>query len=442
MEKLVVLLISITLSATNIVNAQIIASIETADNDSIECLKGISVYKEFQKLNFIDKAIPEWEKTYNSCPGFKKIIYQDGVKFLRYSIKKEKDKNVRKVLVDSLMRIYDGRIKYFGEEAYLKGKKGLDLLRYDKSRIEEARQFLYESKEGLAEKTSPSVLNSLMASTEILYKRKILTDTNVVETYLSLIDILEKKLKSEKNDKKIKRINVAINSIESVFSKSKAASCDNLLPAFTNKFNDNSENIELILKVQALLKGANCIHSDLYFQTAKKLHELKPNAANAYILAGLSLKKEQFKEAGDYLLQAIEMETSDSLKAQYYFDLGVIYYSNLKQYQQARVCAYEAIKLRKNWGKPYLLIGDIYAAYSPSYGETGFEKSTLYWAAVDQYKRAKMVDSTFVKTANDKIEYYRQHFPNGEDAFFYGFSKGQNYKVGGWINETTVVRTR
>ncbi|RLD65706.1 MAG: hypothetical protein DRI95_08055 [Bacteroidetes bacterium] len=442
MRKIILLLISITFSVTNLVNAQIIASGENNDNDSIECLKGISVYKEFQKLKFIDKAIPEWEKVYRECPGYKKIIYQDGVKFLRYSIKKEKEQVIKKALVDSLMMIYDKRIKYFGEEDYLKGKKGLDLLRYDNNRIEEARQLLYESKEGLAEKTGASVLNSLMASTEILYKKNKLTDTAVVKTYLSSVEILEKQLQLEKKDKKIKRINAAINSIENVFSKSKAASCENLVPALTNKFNNDNENLELILKIQVLLKAANCIKSDLYYQTALKLHELKPNANNAYILAGLSFKKEKYKETCKYLEESVEMETSDSLKAQYYFDLGIINYKKLKNYQQARSYAYEAIKLRKNWGKPYLLIGDIYAAYSPNYGETGFEHSTLYWAAVDQYKKAKMVDSTFVKTANEKIEYYRQHFPNGEDAFFYGFAKGQNYKVGGWINETTVVRTR
>jgi len=348
MKKLISLLLSVLLSAVNI-NSQIIASSETIDNDSIECLKSISVYKEFQKLKFIDKAIPEWAETYSNCPGFKKIIYQDGVKFLRYLIKKEEDKLSKKILVDSLMSIYDERIKYFGQEAYVKGKKGLDLLRYDKSRVEEARKLLFESKEGLAEKTSPSVLNSLMVSTETLYKRKKLSDVDVVETYLSSVDILENQLRIEKKDKKIRRINTAIKSIEKVFSQSKAASCENLIPVFTEKFNKNTDNLELILKIQTLLKGANCIHSDLYYQTAKKLHKLKPNAHNAYILAGLSLKMEQFKEATDYIQDAIEMEASDSLKAQYYIDLGVINYTKFKQYEQARNYAYEAIKLRKNY---------------------------------------------------------------------------------------------
>jgi len=442
MRKIGLLILSITISATSLLNAQLIASAETNDNDSIECLKGISVYKEFQKLKFIDKAIPEWEKVYNICPGFKKIIYQDGVKFLKYSIKKEKDKAVKNKLVDSLMHVYDARIIYFGEEDYLKGKKGVDLMRYDKSRIEEARQLLFESKEGLAEKTSASVLNSLMGSTETLYKRKVLKDIDVVETYLGSIDILEKQLKTENSPKKIKRINIVVSSIERIFSQSKAASCDNLVPAFTEKFNNDSENLDLILKIQVLLKGANCIKSDLYFQTALKLHELRPNADNAYILAGLLFKKEKFKEATNYIQEAIKLESSDSLKAQYYVDLGLVNLNKLNEHQQARICAYQAIKLRKNWGKPYILIGDIYAAYSQQYGETGFEHSTLYLAAVDKYKKAKNVDSAFVKTANEKIIYYRKYFPNGEDAFFYGFAKGQNYKVGSWINETTELRTR
>ncbi|RLD73765.1 MAG: hypothetical protein DRJ10_17470 [Bacteroidetes bacterium] len=441
MYKTFFTLLLILISA-NISKAQTQYIGNTIDNDSIECLKGISVYKEFQKLKFIDNAISQWEKTYNDCPGFKKIIYQDGVKFLRYLIKKENDKLVKAKLVDSLMNIYDTRIKYFGEEAYLKGKKGLDLLRYDRSRMEEARQFLFESKEGLAEKTSPSVLNSLMASTETLYKRKKMSDTAVVETYLSSIVILEKQIQYTKDEKKLKRIHAAINSIEKVFSQSKAASCDNLEPAFTNKFNNDSENVELILKIQFLLKGANCIHSELYYQIALKLHQLKPNASNSYILAGLSLKKEKYNEVDNYLLQAIEMEISDSLKAQYYLDLAMISVNRLNKYKQARSYAYEAIKLRRNWGNPYLLIGDIYAGYSSKYGTNDFEHSTIYWLAVDQYKKAKKLDSALTKIANEKIEYYQAYFPDSEDTFFNGLTKGQTYNIGDWINETTLVRTR
>ena len=120
-------------------NAQsyIVAS-NIVKNDSIECLQNISVYREFKKMNLHEKAISEWSKVYIHCPSIKKLIYQDGAKFLLQDIKTAKDINTRKLLVDSLMHLYDKRIQYFGEKAYVNGRKGLDLYLYDKDRISES----------------------------------------------------------------------------------------------------------------------------------------------------------------------------------------------------------------------------------------------------------------------------------------------------------------
>ena len=75
-------------------------------------------------------------------------------------------------------------------------------------------------------------------------------------------------------------------------------------------------------------------------------------------------------------------------------------------------------------------------------GDNEFEKSCVFWAAVDKFARAKSVDPTLSDEASDLVSKYSEYFPNVEDAFFYGFENGQEYTVGCWINERTTVRTR
>ncbi|MBN1250629.1 MAG: hypothetical protein JXA16_00735, partial [Bacteroidales bacterium] len=268
-----------------------------------------------------------------------------------------------------------------------------------------------------------------------------LSKTDVINTYLSVIDIINFQKNDVKEKKALHNIAIATNTIDEIFSKSNAADCEGIVAVFENKFINDSNNIDLILKIQSLLKGANCINSDLYFNTAYKLNILRPNAENAYILAGISIKREKHEDAVTFLKNAIELEKVDSIKSKYCLDLSIHYYTNLKQYQIARNYAYQAIELNKNWGKPYITIGDIYTSAN-NCGTNDFEKSAVLWAAVDKYNKAKEIEPDLTEFANKKIEYYKRFFPINSDAFFYGYTDGNPYKINCWINETTIVRTR
>ena len=66
----------------------------------------------------------------------------------------------------------------------------------------------------------------------------------------------------------------------------------------------------------------------------------------------------------------------------------------------------------------------------------------IFWAAVDQFIKAKQLDPEQSQKANDLINQYSEYFPINEDVFMYTLKDGEDYKVGGWINETTKVRSR
>ncbi len=81
--------------------------------------------------------------------------------------------------------------------------------------------------------------------------------------------------------------------------------------------------------------------------------------------------------------------------------------------------------------------------------DNDYLNQTVFWPAVDKFQQAKRVDATVTETANELIKSYSQHFVSLDvlqdlrgKVFDANASDGDSYHVGGWINETTTIRTR
>ena len=100
-----------------------------------------------------------------------------------------------------------------------------------------------------------------------------------------------------------------------------------------------------------------------------------------------------------------------------------------------------------NQGRCYILIGCCYAAAKP-YTEADYPAAkaailnkTVFWAAVDQFNKAKQVDPSCASDADKLIAAYSKYYPTKEEIFdLPGELGGSTYIVGGWINEKTLCR--
>ena len=93
-------------------------------------------------------------------------------------------------------------------------------------------------------------------------------------------------------------------------------------------------------------------------------------------------------------------------------------------------------------GEAYIAIGLAYSASAQHCGENAFEREAVYWVAVDQFTTAKKLDPSVTEKADTLIRQYQSYFPDNETSFFYGYKDGDEYNVGCWINQKTIVRTR
>ena len=404
----------------------------------MECANNLSTMSEFMKLNLYDYALPPWRQVFNDCPGSSRNIYLYGVKIYKEKIEKEKDPALQQSLIDTLMLIYDKRIENFGQEGLVLGKKGIDLLKYRNDAISEVHDYLEKSVRLSGKNAEETVLVTYMQTSVVLFKAGKIQGQEVIDNYLVIADILNQKIASGGKD----QTTTALMNVESVFAECGAGNCTDLINIFTPLFNQNTGDIELLKKITSLFEKRGCENSDLFASASENLYKLEPSSGASYNLARLYVIREEFVKAVEYYEKAIELEENPDEKATYLYQLAKLESSQSEQYASSRAHALEAARLKSGWGDPYILIGNLYAFSTIICNENEFQQRSIFWAAVDQYIKAKSVDTTKTAEANELISRYSQYFPNVEDAFFYGLQEGQEYTVGCWINEKTKVRTR
>jgi len=405
----------------------------------MECANNLSTMSEFMKIDLLNYALPSWQKVFANCPESSKNIYLYGIKIYRDRLVKATDPDDKSRAFDTLMLVYDLRIKYFGQEGMVTGRKGLDLLKYDKKQVNEAYHLLRKSVEISKVNSEPSVIVTLMQLSNALLKAEAIEGRELIDNYLVTTDILEAKIKAGKSRSQAER---ALTNVEAIFANSGAANCETLLEIFTPKFEKTPEDLTFLLKLTSLLVNQDCEDTELFAHASENLYKLEPSAQAAYNLAKLFFKKEEYDKSVVYYQESIVNEENPIKKAKYQYELGLIKFSKYNDYNQARTLARNAAANNPEWGEPYILIGNLYASSSNRCGKNEFEKSTVFWVAVDKYAKAKSVDPSMSDEVMELIEKYSKYFPNVEDAFFYGFENGQAYTVGCWINEKTKVRTR
>lgn len=408
--------------------------------DSVQCMMDLSLYREFVKQKNFIEALPGWKKVFSNCPKATKNIYIDGAKIYRYLIKQEKDETVKKKLVDTLMMVYDQRIKYFAQEGKNFARKAVDLYQYDKSRYAESYDIATKSYKILQDQTPVATMLVLFQASLKKFRKKEVEKEQLINDFLKASAVLDKQYNTQQNQVKKDRIKKYQAALEDLFSKSGAADCETLVSIYLPKFEANKENVDFLKQVLKILNKIGCTENDLYAQAAEALYKQEPSSDAAYSLAKVFLKKQKYSKAAEYYKEAISHADSSDAKADYYFELATIVGGKLGQNEASRSYAYKALSARPNWGAPYLLIGNLYAGSSKDCGEDEFHQRAVYWVAVDKFLKAKAVDPSCASKANKYINKYSDYFPNKETAFFNNVKDGDSFSVGCWINETTKAR--
>lgn len=406
--------------------------------DSVNCVMHLSLYREFYRQKNIKDAFPHWRWVFLNCPLSSQNLYIDGAKMVSSRIEESKDVSVKSKYIDTLMMIYDQRIISFNREAYVLGRKGIDMVTYRPENVEENYKVFKRAVELGGNDTESTTLAYYFQTILGMVQIEKLEKIAIVEAYDQISDIIDFNL--SKNQDKPKSIeawgNIKAN-IEQAFEP--FASCEDLISIYTKKFAETPENVEMLTKMTMMLDRKKCTDSDLFFAATEQLHKLQPSGKSAYLMGSMSREKKQFSKAADYLGQAVELaeNTDDKVKA-----LNMLAAVNYEQhnYPQARANALKILQINPSYGKAYIFIGDLYAASSSMCNEDDLSGKTVFWAAIDMYIKARNVDPSVAEEANNKIGQYSRYYPASSDLFFRDMQEGASYTVGCWINENTTIR--
>lgn len=430
--------------------------------DSVACVTNFSLYRENYrqwrssdyKNEAIDYTVDSWRFVFLNCPLASQNTYIDGSKIIEHLYNKTTDTVLRKAYLDTLMLMYDRRIMAFGfdpssNEGFVLGRKGVELLAYNPDAFADAYKIFDRSVARAGNASESAVIYYYFLTTVRSVREGGADSTLIFDNYDKVSAIIDFNIKSlkklieenpaetEKNQRGLKGFETANGNVENLFEP--FATCDNLVKIYTKKFEENPRDTAMIEKMLNAFDRKNCT-PDIYFVAADTLYKLKPNATSALSLGKMYMKLEQYTKAIPFLQDAANGLTDNDAKGDAYYLIANAY-KNLRNYSASRANALKAAELKPNDGKPWILIGDLYAMSAGSCGDNKVTQKAAYWAAVDKYVKARSVDESIAGDANSRIATYTSAFPSSEDIFFFGYKKGDSFRVECWINETTTVRS-
>jgi len=408
-------------------------------DDSVRCVRNNSLYRENVRNNDFATAHGYWVQVFDECPLASKNIYLDGAKIYRDFLDKA-DSPQRKVeLSDTLMLIYETRIQYFGEKGKVRGYQGADLLKYRRNDgiefVQKGYDYLKESIALNEEEASKATLPTVLSASITLYKDGKLTAKQTIEDYLLVSSLIDKMIQEKPGDPKLVELK---QSLDNNFINEGPGDCQTLIEYFTEEHKTKKEDAAFLTMLTNLLSARKCTDADLYFISIKDLHKLAPSAESAVKIALYARDRAKHNESIEFFKQALEMETEEAKKADYFLGIAVAY-QKLDNKQASRDAALKAAAARSGFGEPYILIGQLYA---DSKNECAGNKlpNAVFWVAVDMFNKAKSIDPTLEERANKLIMTYSPYYPDKEKAFFENILEGSTYTIGCWINESTRVR--
>jgi tetratricopeptide (TPR) repeat protein len=428
---------------------------EKAENAHVSYRNFVKGTEDFTKLSEeeFNTSFKDWKIVYDIAPaadGQRPFHYIDGREFYRAMGKKATDAAKKKEYNDRLISFYDEELVcYPKNEAFLLGRKANDMFYLQGYSIESIETFEKAMKAG-GENTEYIVLAPLGQQLNYYFKTKKIDNKRVRELYDMASKIADANIEKGGDYTQYWEAGKANLDFSVLEFADQIFDCAYFKETLMPKFEENEEDYEVVKYILSKLKDQGCPETDADVQrvqakydaiyaTLKSEQEVKRREMNPLYDASILMDEGDFAGAIKRYEDAIENAESNEKKAQAYYQIASVQSGKLRQYGAARQNASKAAALNPNWGKPYIMIGDIYARLGSSCGDS-YQQRLAVLAAIDKYNQAKRVDGEVTGDANRRIANYRGSMPIRSEAFQRGDNEGDRITVGCGIGEVVTLR--
>ena len=460
--------ILVTVGAFNMGNAQCATWNDSPQKDDAE--NAHSVYRQALKTEDYALAFENWKKAYEIAPaadGKRDYHFTDGSKLYVEKFKTETDaakkeeyKKRAVELINEAVACYEaGSInpssckdaeciqKRIG---YISGRLAYDMYYTLNTPYTQTLEALGRSVEKGGNDTEYIVFDPYAAITVYQFKNGKMSQEEAREIYETLNAIAEYNMLN--NNQLGDYYEQARDAMNAKFAEieSEIFDCAFFVEKLKPEYDDAPDDPETWKRIVATLKAQNCEETNPFLVEVESKYtawaaevnaqrQAEFEANNPGVAANKCYKNGDFACAVEKYKEAIAAETDPEKKASYYFSLASIQFRKLKQYSTARASAREAASLKPGWGRPYMLIGDMYGASARNCGDSWNQRLAIL-AAMDKYRYAKSIDSSVADDANSRLGKYAASMPSLEDGFQRSIKEGDSATVGCWIGETVTVK--
>ncbi len=410
-----------------------------------------------------------WKKAYEMAPaadGKRTYHFVDGIEILKAVKKRTTDEAQKKELDEQILSLYDQLAECYPDKIGVAlGRKAYDMFYMPaygyRTTTLEAFQDALDRADTELEYLFMEPMGQLI---NFLFKKGQIDKLKAQEMLTKAQDIAE--FNVENNERFAQyyeyseaRMLAAVKEVESdIFD------CEYFEEKLLPVYRENPEDLETIRYVYNKLKAQGCSDEQEIMQELKGKYESMAAELNAQMEAEFLAKNPgvaarrifdeareleasgdkagataKYKEAIAKYEEAIEKGAENDVLAGYYFGIASIQFRELNELRTAREYARKAADLKSNWGRPYMLIGDMYASSSRSCGNDGYSRGLAILAAIDKYAYAKSIDEEVAQEASRKINLYNKSIPFQSDVFMRG-KQDATERVGCWIGEMVKVR--
>ena len=436
---------------------------------SDECLEQLSIFAESAKIKNYQAAYEPWKTVLDNCPKLSLATYQYGEIILKDFIKKSESEENKSKYLNDLLSLYDlwaenfperKGVRQIGKIYSSKGQAMLDNGIKDKELIYDTFEYAFQNDPtsftnpkslayyfqtgyDLYKAGSKINLETLFEKYEELTEKFELLKTNISKN----IDIILNKEESgtpltsrEVRNKKIYNTNSnAVSAYLQLIDQliAKEATCDILIPLYSENFEENKNNPLWIRRAAGRLDGKDCSDDPLFVTLVEQLHSLEPSADSAYYLGILNDKQGNSEGALKYYQESVSLQTDNYKKANILYKIAVKF-KNAGRRVSARNYAEQALSFQPSLGRAYLLIANMYADSANGCGDTQFNKRAVFWLAAQTAVKAGRVDASLKKISDRTAAAFNGRAPTKTDIFTEG-NQGTNITFSCWIRRSVKV---
>lgn len=401
------------------------------------------VYKALLKEGKSDEAFPYWERVYKAAPyadGKRADHFYDGQQFyIRFHQAATTDADKAKYR-DQILALFDQEIACTGKTGPVSGRKGYYMFYNLATPYPETYKALKASMEALAGETEYIVLVPMAYVLVDQYLNKRILVDEARDVYIRLVQIADAKIAAAGTyaAQYQQARDAMMPTLEQI--ESQLFDCAWFKGKLEPVFRQNPDDAEKAKEIYQRLLAQKCPQDDPFVKEVAAKVKADYMARNPGAYAEELAKEGKYAEALAKYREAVETEGDAEKKADYFYEMAMIEFRHMERFATARDHARKALKIRPNWGLPYILIGDMYARSYRSCGGSDFEQRCVILAAIEKYSEAKAMDPSIASQANERISRYLSARPSYEDGHMLGKAEGQSQAIGCWIGETVTLR--